>query len=84
MKKSSCTTKLKVVFDASCKTDTSVSLNDILFKGPSIQEKLVCIMARFRTHKSGSHSSQDSGEFFIGEDMGVHCTHQKSVSGQDS
>jgi len=50
-KKSSLTTKLRVVFDASCKTNTGISLNDVLLKGPCIQEELVCIMARFRTYK---------------------------------
>lgn len=51
IKESSTTTKLRVVFDASSKSDTGVSLNDILCKGPCIQEDLVCIMTRFRTHR---------------------------------
>ncbi|XP_025192847.1 uncharacterized protein LOC112592900 [Melanaphis sacchari] len=45
------TTKLRVVFDASSKTDASISLNDVLMKGPVIQEDLIKIIARFRTHK---------------------------------
>lgn len=45
------TTKLRVVFDASSKTDTGISLNDVLMKGPVIQEELIKIIARFRTHK---------------------------------
>jgi len=45
----SLTTKL-LVFDASTKTETGVSLNDVLQKGPSIQEELIHILARFRTH----------------------------------
>jgi len=45
------TTKLRVVFDAACKTETGVSLNDVLYKGPCIHDDLVCIMARFRTYK---------------------------------
>lgn len=50
-KESSSSTKLRVVFDASSKTDSSVSLNDVLLKGPCIQEELVSILSRFRTHK---------------------------------
>ncbi|KAL4135184.1 hypothetical protein QTP88_006825 [Uroleucon formosanum] len=50
-KVSSLTIKLRVVFDASCKTNTGISLIDVLLKGPCIQEDLTCIMARFRTHK---------------------------------
>jgi len=51
LKESSTSTKLRVVFDASAKTDTNISLNDVLLKGPCIQEELVSIMARFRTHR---------------------------------
>ncbi|XP_050064174.1 uncharacterized protein LOC126553022 [Aphis gossypii] len=47
----STTTKTRVVFDASCKTDLGTSLNDILVKGPIIQDELICIISRFRTHK---------------------------------
>lgn len=49
-KDSSTSTKLRVVFDASCKTDTGISLNDVLLKGPVIQDDLLYIIARFRTH----------------------------------
>ncbi|XP_062707822.1 uncharacterized protein LOC134288108 [Aedes albopictus] len=44
----SLTTKLRVVFDASCATDTGVSLNDALMVGPVVQEDLVCITMRFQ------------------------------------
>lgn len=52
IKESSTTTELRVVFDAASKSDTGVSLNDVLCKGrPSTQEDLVGVMTRFRTHK---------------------------------
>lgn len=47
----SATTKIRVVYDASCKSDNSMSLNDVLMEGPVIQEELVSIIARYRTHK---------------------------------
>lgn len=40
-----------MVFDGSAKSDTGVSLNDILHVGPNIQEELFSILTRFRTHK---------------------------------
>ncbi|CAI6370146.1 unnamed protein product [Macrosiphum euphorbiae] len=46
----SLTTKLSVVFDASSKTESGFRLNDVLQKGPSIQEELIHILARFRKH----------------------------------
>lgn len=47
----SMTTKLRVVFDASCATDSGTSLNDVLMTGPVVQEDLVGIMLRFRVPK---------------------------------
>ncbi|XP_036149070.1 uncharacterized protein LOC118647739 [Monomorium pharaonis] len=41
--------KLRVVFDASCKTSTGYSLNDALMVGPMIQEDLITILTRFRS-----------------------------------
>lgn len=51
VKESSLTTKLRVVFDASCKTTSGYSLNDILMVGPKLQEDLFSILCRFRTHQ---------------------------------
>jgi len=50
-KEDSTSTKLHVVFDASCKTQTGVNLNDISLKGPIIQVDIIHILARFRTHE---------------------------------
>ncbi|XP_067205391.1 uncharacterized protein [Linepithema humile] len=47
-KDTSSTTKIRVVFDASCKTDTGVSLNDILMVGPTLQQDLISILFKFR------------------------------------
>lgn len=47
IREDSLTTKLRVVFDASMKTDTNLSLNDIMFKGPTVQPELFDILCRF-------------------------------------
>jgi len=44
----SLTTKLRVVFDASCKTSTGISLNDTLMVGPVLQPDLLYIILKFR------------------------------------
>jgi len=47
----SSTTKLRVVFDASTKTSTNISLNETLMVGPTIQDDLRRILMRFRIHQ---------------------------------
>ncbi|XP_075162510.1 uncharacterized protein LOC142235137 [Haematobia irritans] len=47
----SLSTKLRVVFDASCRTSTQISLNEILMVGPTIQHELYNALIRFRSHK---------------------------------
>ncbi|XP_062703581.1 uncharacterized protein LOC134286035 [Aedes albopictus] len=51
LKPDSTTTKLRVVFDASCKTSSGISLNDALMVGPVVQDMIVDITLRFRTHR---------------------------------
>jgi hypothetical protein len=48
VKATSSTTRTRVVFDALCKTDTGISLNDSLMIGPTLQQDLVSILLKFR------------------------------------
>ncbi|XP_051168853.1 uncharacterized protein LOC127286465 [Leptopilina boulardi] len=50
IKESSLTTKLRVVFDASAKTSTAVSLNQAIMVGATIQDGIFEFMLRFRSH----------------------------------
>ena len=50
-KKDSTTSKLRVVFDASAKSDTGTSLNDHLLVGPTVHPSLVDVLLRFRQFK---------------------------------
>lgn len=45
------TTKLRVVFDGSAKSDSGASLNDKLMVGPTIQDTLFDIILRFRMYQ---------------------------------
>ncbi|XP_075163053.1 uncharacterized protein LOC142235680 [Haematobia irritans] len=47
----SASTKVRVVFNASKKTSTGVSLNDILFTGPTLQTDLMSVILRWRFFK---------------------------------
>lgn len=51
LREDSVTTKLRVVFDASQKTSTQKSLNDIQLIGPALQNDLFSILLRFRQYK---------------------------------
>ena len=50
-KSSSTTTKLRVVFDGSCKSHSGVSLNDTLAVGPMLHPSLEDILLRFRSYR---------------------------------
>ena len=49
-KESSTTTKLRVVFDASAKTTSDNSLNDVLLSGPNLYPLLTEVKIRFLLH----------------------------------
>lgn len=51
IKNDNLTTKLRVVFDGSPKSDNGLSLNDALYVGPVVQDDLFSILVRFRTYK---------------------------------
>lgn len=51
LKESRTTTKLRVVFDASARTASGKSFNDIQMVGPPTQDDLLSILLRFRQHK---------------------------------
>ncbi|XP_075162763.1 uncharacterized protein LOC142235394 [Haematobia irritans] len=44
-------TKLRVVFNASCPTSSGMSLNDILYPGPVLQNDLVLLIIRWRFYR---------------------------------
>ncbi|KAI5731279.1 hypothetical protein M8J77_007377 [Diaphorina citri] len=51
LREDSLTTKLRVVFNASAKTSTGISLNDFQYTGPRVQEELFSLLIRSRLHK---------------------------------
>ncbi|UYV67050.1 hypothetical protein LAZ67_4003762, partial [Cordylochernes scorpioides] len=50
IREQSTTTKMRVVFDPSAKSENNVSLNQFLHKGPKIQQDVFFILLRFRTY----------------------------------
>ncbi|XP_067205327.1 uncharacterized protein [Linepithema humile] len=48
IREDNCTTKLRVVFNASCKTRNGTTLNDCLLIGPKLQQDLPAVLSRWR------------------------------------
>ena len=53
LKPTSPTTKLRVMFDALCKSSNTLSLNDHLLVGPTIQNDLFTILLKFQKFEIG-------------------------------
>ena len=68
VKESSTTTKLRIVFDASAKSTTGNSLNDLLLPGPNFYPLLTTVLLRFRQHDIGM--SSDISKMF--REFGLH------------
>ena len=84
MKDSSTTTKLRVGFDASAKTNTGFALNDLLIPGPSLYPSLSTVLNRFRCYRIGL--SADISKMFCEvvlnrEERDLHCFFMRSESG---
>ena len=50
VKENRSTTKLRIVFDASAKYKDTMSLNDVLYKGPCLNADLYSLLLKFRVH----------------------------------
>jgi hypothetical protein len=50
-KESSSTTEIRALFDASAKSSSNVSLNDLLLVGPTVHSSLIDVLLRFRLHR---------------------------------
>lgn len=51
LREASVSTKLRVVFDASCRTSSGYALNNLMFKGYQVQSDLYDILCRVRSFK---------------------------------
>ena len=67
-KETSTTTKLRVVFDASAKTSSGNSLNNILLRGPMQYPLISTVLIKFRQHLIGM--SSDISQMFW--EIGLH------------
>ena len=85
VKQSSTTTKLRVVFDASAKTTSGISLNNTLLPGPNLYPLLANVVLAFCSHIIGM--SADISKMFreVGlhrDDRDLHCYLQAGPRGE--
>ncbi|CAF4958507.1 unnamed protein product [Pieris macdunnoughi] len=69
----SSTTKLRVVFNASSKTSSGFSLNDLMCRGPNLQQDLQTLILKWRQFKYGF--TADIEKMF--RNIWLHSEHQK-------
>ncbi|XP_011701215.1 PREDICTED: uncharacterized protein LOC105457936 [Wasmannia auropunctata] len=69
IKDDSTTTKVRVVFDASCRTTSGRFLNDIMMVGPTIQDELFCIIIYMEIVPTNSNNDDALGESLEGESV---------------
>ncbi|KAJ8937588.1 hypothetical protein NQ318_017657, partial [Aromia moschata] len=55
-KADSTSTPIRIVFDASCRTDSNYSLNDLLFTGPKLQSDVCTMFLKFRLFEISANS----------------------------
>ncbi|GFS40397.1 cytochrome b5 domain-containing protein 1 [Trichonephila inaurata madagascariensis] len=66
-------TKLRVVFDVSCKSSNGKSLNDVLLKGDIVQPDLFDILLRFREYVVAfSRDIKKMPKYFTYRDVALH------------
>ena len=71
-KNSSTTTKIQAVFDASAKSASGTSLNDILLVGPTVHPSLIEVLLRFRLHRIAVTADVSKIEL-VPADRDLHC-----------
>ena len=52
IRRNATTTKIRVVYDASAKSDGRPSLNDCLHTGPKFNQNILNLLLRFRVHRT--------------------------------
>lgn len=70
MKHSKDTTKVRVVYDASARSGTGISLNDALLVGPKFHQRIIDILLRFRCYQTALVADIEKAFLMTGIDEG--------------